>query len=297
MRKPWQFFLCVILLLSSWPLAGLAGDGLAHWQPPPRLGARVVDVPFPELERLNLDHGIRILNLLPGGAALRAGLASGDIILALNGKPAYSVDRLGWLLSRAPDKSSVSLSYRRDAETRTVTLNLTESALPPVWPQAPGVGETASYLGVLLQSLDADLREAFGIDSDQGVLVSEVMRGSPAEQVGIQAGDVIIRLDEQAVASVLDLRSAMAHFRPGDQVRVRLVRNAKPMDLQVTLQASPNATEQALSWQYPNRHESLGEMLPPPEYWRQLMDRMMESLQDSWGEYRRDMPESQQPYQ
>ena len=68
---------------------------------------------------------------------------------------------------------------------------------------SPTLAEDA-WLGVVLQPVDQDLREALDLESGRGVLVAEVMEDSPAESAGIEEGDVIIKVGDRTAKSVLE---------------------------------------------------------------------------------------------
>ena len=286
-------FLCLML---AGAIASASPHGHYPASPqPPVLGARVVDMASPELDELGLDHGVRVLEILPGGPAAQAGLLPGDILTSVRGKTIYSVERLAWLVHQAKPDKAMKLEYRRGAQRYGTDIQRRPPMSPSPWP-GPAQGLRQSYLGVMLQTLSADLREAFGAPPGQGVLVSQVMDQSPAEKAGIQAGDVIVRLDRKSIQAVTDLRRAVAYFEPGDQVEIEVIRDSSSRTLNLTLEARPSPRDQALRWQHPEDDDSLREMLPPPEYWRQLMDRMMRLLQDSWSDMKDRWPEDDGEY-
>ena len=88
--------------------------------------------------------------------------------------------------------------------------------------------ETRAWLGVQLQALNDDLRDALDLDEDiEGVLVAEVLEDSPAEEAGLEDGDVIISLDGEDMASVGDLVQAINDHSPGDKVRIAVIRDGR----------------------------------------------------------------------
>lgn len=88
---------------------------------------------------------------------------------------------------------------------------------------------TRGWAGLSVQPLTADLRQAFGLDGQQnGVIVSEVTKSSPADRAGLQVGDIITGLDGRALISVATLLNAVAFAAEGDELQLALLRNAKP---------------------------------------------------------------------
>jgi len=90
------------------------------------------------------------------------------------------------------------------------------------------------WLGVGIQDLDAELREAFGA-GQRGVLITEVQQSSPAEKAGVKRGDVLTRLDGQPIDSTGHLRNAVAAHVAGSKIAVEVLRDKKAVQLEVTL--------------------------------------------------------------
>ncbi|MBD3348495.1 MAG: PDZ domain-containing protein [Candidatus Eisenbacteria bacterium] len=100
--------------------------------------------------------------------------------------------------------------------------------------------EDQAWLGVSIQDLDADTREAKEIGSDvSGVFVASVYEGSPAEEAGIESGDVIIRLGSEETGSVDDLIDAIDDRKPGDDVEIEVLRDDMEQILIATLGSKP----------------------------------------------------------
>jgi serine protease Do len=87
------------------------------------------------------------------------------------------------------------------------------------------------WLGVAMQELTSELREQFGVD--QGVLVSQVLEGDPAEKAGIKSGDVIVRIGDREVRTPHDLQFAILSYDPGDYIEMHLVRDGKEKTIKV----------------------------------------------------------------
>lgn len=88
-------------------------------------------------------------------------------------------------------------------------------------------------LGIVIQDLTPELAEAFDIKGQQGVVVAEVQDDSPADDAGIQAGDVIIELDGKAMTSAAQLRNTVGLKKIGDKVSVKLLRDGDTKKLTV----------------------------------------------------------------
>ena len=71
------------------------------------------------------------------------------------------------------------------------------------------------------------MAEAFGIDSHDGAVVSQVLPGSPAEQAGLEAGDVVIELNGERVSGQAELRNAIGLLRVGSELEIGFIRDGE----------------------------------------------------------------------
>ncbi len=90
-------------------------------------------------------------------------------------------------------------------------------------------------LGVSVQTLNQDLARSFGLQTPEGALVNQVQPGMPAARAGISAGDVILKVDGQPVDDAAMLSRVIASRKPGDKVKVDLLRAGKASSLEVAL--------------------------------------------------------------
>src|SRR5690606_20587005 len=90
-------------------------------------------------------------------------------------------------------------------------------------------------LGVAIADVNAADAEVYDLPSVSGVEVTAVTPGTPADQAGIQLGDVILTINDEPVNTVPDLQSRVARFQPGDRVSVGFVRYGRSMTTSVEL--------------------------------------------------------------
>lgn len=104
-------------------------------------------------------------------------------------------------------------------------------------------GVRRAVLGVRIEDVDANDAEYFSLPSVSGVLVQDFsMPDSPAEQAGLQRTDVIIAVDGEPVTQVNQLQTRILARRPGDTVRLDLIREGSPHTVEVRLIEAPNLT-------------------------------------------------------
>lgn len=96
--------------------------------------------------------------------------------------------------------------------------------------------EESAWLGVQLQALNDDLKEAMEMDDGvEGVLIAEVLDDSPADEAGLEDGDVVTAIDGEEMESVTDLVAFIRDHSPGDEVRVQVIRDGRRRTFRVEL--------------------------------------------------------------
>lgn len=92
-----------------------------------------------------------------------------------------------------------------------------------------------AYLGIILQPVDKDLASALELENQEGVLISDVVKGSPAAKAGLQQGDIILQTNDKPVKTVTKLRNDIALMNPGSEIKLQILRNNKKMILTASL--------------------------------------------------------------
>jgi serine protease Do len=98
---------------------------------------------------------------------------------------------------------------------------------------------TRGWIGVAIQDIDENLAKSFNLEKPEGILVSEVQEGSPAEKAGLKEGDVLLRLNNRDLADVNDLRNTISLIPPKTQVTLQITRDGKKKDIEVTVGELP----------------------------------------------------------
>lgn len=90
-------------------------------------------------------------------------------------------------------------------------------------------------LGVVIQSMDKDLAQSFGLDKPSGALVSSVESGGPADKAGLQNGDIIQQVDDNKIEDYTDLTRIIGDHHPGDTVKLKVWRNKNQREITAKL--------------------------------------------------------------
>lgn len=173
--------------------------------------------------KLDSGAGAAVVDVNPDSGAAKAGIQPGDIILSYNGQPLQQAADLPPLVGMTRPGSKVPVEILRNGKKQTLDVTISEasrdqaalnnkrSAMPP----SSQSGSTA--LGLTVQSLDNDTRKQLGLKAGQGVVIGEIT-GPVAAQAGLQAGDVILMVNQQKVGSVAEFQAATKEVKPGNTV-------------------------------------------------------------------------------
>ena len=231
------------------------------------------------------QRGGLVMDVVEDGPAAKAGLrggdreveidgqpvsVGGDVIVAVDGQEIVEFeDLVAYLVRNVSVGETVTLTLLRDnaRETVEVTLSARPEGEEPAFgaaPQGPGAPQgpepqtpAGVWLGIQGRTLTPELAEAMDLDADQGgVLVGQVIQGSPAYEAGLRGsyettylngqpvpvgGDVIVAADGTPVAGLEDLGAFLSQAEPGQEVTLGLLRDGEQIVVQVTLQAPSNA--------------------------------------------------------
>ena len=99
------------------------------------------------------------------------------------------------------------------------------------------------WLGVLIQRVDRDLAESFGLDRATGALITQVLEDSPAQQGGLKEGDIILKFNGRAIDLSSDLPHIVGRTKAESTVDVEIVRNGKPETIAVMVGLLPDRDE------------------------------------------------------
>jgi serine protease Do len=94
---------------------------------------------------------------------------------------------------------------------------------------------TRGWLGVAIQPMTPELGQSFGLDNENGALVTEVTRESPADRAGVSVGDIIVKFDGKPIHEMNELPRIVAATPPGSKTELEVIRNGERKSLTVTL--------------------------------------------------------------
>jgi serine protease Do len=121
-----------------------------------------------------------------------------------------------------------------------------------------------AFIGVVLENLDAKLANQKGIENIKGVYVAGLNAGGAAEEAGIKAGDVILKIQDVQVNNLPELQEQIGRFRPGDKVNITVSRKGESMEIPVTLK-NKNGDTRLIRYTESVANELGAEFIPPSD--------------------------------
>ncbi len=205
-----------------------------------RIGVVVRDVPRDALAEFGLKErrGAMVTSVTAGGPSAKAGVEPGDVIVEVNGKPVANRNALVEMIMATKPGTTVPLKVLRDKAERNLSVTVEELDL-----EAEGGGraqeaqqeEAGSGFGVTLGPLGSDMARRLRVPSGtRGVLITEVDPVSPAAREGVRPGDVILKINGQAVETVRDASQALQAIKAGSAARLLLWKQGQETFVVVT---------------------------------------------------------------
>jgi serine protease Do len=188
------------------------------------------------------QSGVLIQNVIPDTPADKAGLRSGDIVTAFEGKKVKTPSELTEAVASTPVGKSCKVDYIRDGNPESVNVVLADRTTAsrannnPAPTPSPESSEqvSAGKLGVSVQTVTSEIADRLNLRIKTGVLVRTISANSPLAEV-LRHGDVIHRIDKIEVRSAEDLLQAEKSLKDGDDIAIQIERGGNTLILTVTL--------------------------------------------------------------
>src|SRR5437773_870893 len=181
------------------------------------LGIAIQDVTDELAGTFGVREGVLVAEVMKGGPAEAAGVRQGDVIVELNGAPIKEVPELQRRVAAVAPGQPVRLKVIR--ERKPVALSVTVTEMPAEEPVLAGAPEDEGW-GLSVEPLSGDAAAQLGLTIAAGLLVTDVVAGSPADKAGLRRGDVIVDVGKKPVADPGTPFRTLAQLNPGDRVLV-----------------------------------------------------------------------------
>jgi membrane-associated protease RseP (regulator of RpoE activity) len=171
------------------------------------------------------EQGVVVVGIQPGSLAEQAGLKVNDVFLKLGEQEAKSTDQVRQVLLGL-GQEALAVKLIREGKPRRLSLVGPEHGFPP---------EAAEFwIGVPVSPVDATLRSHLpSLAAEAGLIVNDVVSGSPADRAGVQKNDVLVRMDGKPLTTS-DVMIAQIQGSKGKSVPLQLLRAGQSLTLEIT---------------------------------------------------------------
>jgi len=197
------------------------------------LGVGIQEV-TPELAKsfgLTAKKGALVAQVFSDSPAEKAGIERGDVILEFDGKEVADSKDLPLIVASTPVGKSVTIKLSRNGKVLDRQVKIGEMEEKAQVAKTPSSNKS---LGITVQNLTPDIAKGLGLKKETGVVVTRVEPGSPADNAGIQQGDVIQEVNRKPVKDVDDFVQKVEKAKDQDNVLLLLQRGQNSLFAAVT---------------------------------------------------------------
>lgn len=200
------------------------------------LGIRPQDIDEDTMRNLNLKskNGAFLTEVEPGTPADKAGFQRYDVIIEINGQPVKNENDLRFKIADIEPGTKVEVKVIRKGKELVLTPVVTE-----LEPEEGSKPETPSGkdIGVEVTELTPRLAQRYGLQTEEGLLITKVNNYSKAEREGVQPGDIILEVNQNKVTSVREFENIVKRTKPGETLMllIRREQDRSAVDYIVTL--------------------------------------------------------------
>ncbi|HET6273227.1 MAG TPA: trypsin-like peptidase domain-containing protein [Bacteroidota bacterium] len=171
--------------------------------------------------KLNTQGGRVYRGMIQTDAAINSGNSGGPLVNSVG--EVIGINAVIY----TPNQGSIGLGFAIPINrVKTIVAELKKS----------GKIERDYWTGLEVQTVDARVARYFGLDKVEGVIISDVKKGSPADRAGFKAGDIILEAGGEKIMDDATLISVIDDAKVGDVVRMKILRDRKTMELSLKLE-------------------------------------------------------------
>ena len=178
-------------------------------------------------EKSKEQYGVLIKRVTEESPAEKAGLMTGDVLMMIGGDKIYTIDQIKKMLSFFEPEQKIKITFKRGDNTDTCILELEERKVPEI--------PKRTYMGVFLMDIDDKTKKKLKLKESFGILISEVVKDSPADEAGLKDKDVLLTFAGEKIYTTDQLIKMLKNFKPEDKVALEVIRGKKTKKLKLIL--------------------------------------------------------------
>jgi len=191
------------------------------------LGVGIQNLSKEMADYYNLDNqdGVLVSQVYEGDPADKAGMLPQDIIIAVNGNKIKDTRQLSRIIAETSIGKEISVDVLRNGRKKNLSVVIARRDDSRLGELSPSATHRDSTLGMRVEDLNEHLASRFQLKSDEkGAIVVEIDQNGAAAESGIQAGDIIVEVNRQAVGSKKDYYKIVDSVEKGDELKFFLKR-------------------------------------------------------------------------
>ena len=157
-------------------------------------------------------RGALVSDVTSGGPAEKAGIRSGDVIVAFNGKEIKDEHELPQTVAATKPGIKVDMRLLREGKEITLPVTIAEMQGEPGKP-AGGGHDLSKDFGLTVQNITPEIAQRLGIENTKGVVVTGVAEGSAAEDAGFEEGDIVRQINRLPVSNIAEFTKLAAKLK------------------------------------------------------------------------------------
>ncbi len=168
---------------------------------------------------VTVSDGVLVADVQPNSPSSEAGMSTGDIIVKYSGKEIRDVNHLRNVVAQTEIDKEVDVVVLREGKEKTLQVKIQEQPADLFATKGKGPLPSAKEdLGITVQNLTKDLAKSLDIEDEKGVVVTEVVPGSPAANADIREGDLIREVNRKKIKEIRDFSSAIKSAKGDDEI-------------------------------------------------------------------------------